>query len=65
MEAVKIKKPSVIGLQGGGSRDVFPGDVIFVGKGQELSEDDGRYLIAGDRAEECDRTDKKKSAEKK
>lgn len=68
IEAVDIKKPTIIGLQGGGSRDAFPGDVVFAGKGQEISEDDARYLVASGRAEECERSlraERKKAAAKK
>jgi len=60
MEAIKMLKSSVIGLQGGGSRDVQPGEVLFVGKGQELSEDDGRYMVGMKKAEECERSERKK-----
>jgi hypothetical protein len=59
--AIKITKPSIVGLQGGGSRDVFPGEVLYVGKGQELSEDDGRYMIGVGRAVECERSEKGKA----
>ncbi len=65
MEAIKIKKPSIVGLQGGESKDVFPGDVLFVGKGQEVNEDDARYLVAGGRADECERSERKQKAEPK
>lgn len=65
IEAIDIKKPTIVGTQGGGSKDVFPGDVLFVGKGADVSEDDARYLVAAGRAEECERslrTERKKAA---
>lgn len=54
IEAVDIKKASVIGLPEGGSKDVFPGAVLLVGKGRDISEDDARFLIAGKRAAACE-----------
>lgn len=64
MEAVKIKRATVIGFQGGGSKDVAPGDVLTVGKGRtDLPEEDARYLVATGKAEECDRSEKKKAKE--
>lgn len=68
IEAIDIKKPTIVGLPGGGSMDVFPGDVLYVGKGQQVSEDDARYLVAAGRAEECKRelrAERKKAAAKK
>jgi len=63
MEAIKMKKSAVVGLQGGGSKDVHPGDVLFVGKGQELSEDDGRYMVGMKKADECERSERKKKTD--
>jgi len=54
IEAVDIKKATVIALGEGGSKDVFPGTVLIVGKQRDISEDDARFLIAGVRAESCD-----------
>lgn len=54
IEAIDIKKASVVGLAEGGSKDVFPGAVLLVGKGRDISEDDARFLVAGKRAEACD-----------
>jgi len=53
IEAIDIKKASIIALSDGGSKDVFPGAVLIVGKGKDVTEDDARFLIAGNRAEAC------------
>lgn len=64
IEAVRVKRATTIGLQGGGHKDVFPGDILTVGKGQDVSDDDGRFLVAAKKADPCGR-DEKKKAEKK